>query len=126
MASATSAFSRLHGGKVAVILAPFVARILADEGRSKGDVRAYLHEHSRVSVAKFDKSWLRARLAGKNSWPNWVEEGVKHGSVPAVEIPDDITVIVAGGDIPIPQCAYMPSWGFPACRIARKIEMPQA
>jgi len=126
MASATSAFSRLHGGKVAVILAPFVARILADEGRSKGDVRAYLHEHSRVSAAEFDKSWLRARLAGKNSWPNWVEEGVKQGSVPAVEIPDDITVIVAGGDIPIPQCAYMPSWGFPACRIARKIEMPQA
>jgi hypothetical protein len=125
MASATSAFSRLHGGTVAVVIAPYVAKLLADEGKSKADVKTYLFEHSRAPAAEFEKSWLPARLAGKTKFPRWVKEGVAAGWVPAVEKPDDITVIVAGGDIPIPQCAYMPTWGFPACRIAKKIDLPQ-
>lgn len=125
MASATSAFSRLHGGTVAVVLAPYVAKLLAEEGKSKADVKAYLHANSRAPAAEFEKSWLPARLAGQTKFPRWVKEGVKAGWVPAVEKPDDITVIVAGGDIPIPQCAYMPTWGFPACRIAKKIDLPQ-
>jgi len=125
MASATSAFSRLHGGTVAVVLAPYVAKLLADEGKSKADVKTYLHENSRAPAAEFEKSWLPARLAGQTKIPRWVNEGVKAGWVPAVETPDNITIIVAGGDIPIPQCAYMPTWGFPACRIAKKIYLPQ-
>jgi len=125
MASATSAFSRLHGGTVAVVLAPYVAKLLAEEGKSKADVKTYLHEHSRAPAAEFEKSWLPARLAGKTKFPRWVKEGVQAGWVPAVESPDDIAIIVAGGDIPIPQCAYMPTWGFPACRIAKKIDLPQ-
>ncbi|MDA1097754.1 MAG: hypothetical protein O2967_02125 [Proteobacteria bacterium] len=124
MASATSAFSRLHGGTVAVILAPYIAKLLADEGKSKADVKAYLHANSRAPAAAFEKSWLPARLAGQTKFPRWVKAGLAAGGVPAVEKPDDITVIVAGGDIPIPQCAYMPTWGFPACRIARKIDLP--
>jgi len=125
MASATSAFSRLHGGRVAVVLAPYVARLLAEAGKSKADVKLYLFEHSRTPAAEFEKSWLPARLAGKTKFPRWVKDGVAAGWVPAVENPDDITLIVAGGDIPIPQCAYMPTWGFPACRIAKKIDLPQ-
>jgi hypothetical protein len=124
MASATSSFSRLHGGKVAVILAPFVAKSLAEQGQSKADVKAYLHENSQAPAAEFKKSWLPARLAGKTKWPAWVRDGLERGRVPAVEGPDDITIIVAGGNIPIPQCAYMPTWGFPPCRIAKKFEMP--
>ena len=124
MASATSAFSRLHGGKVAVILAPYVAKLLADEGRSKADVKRYLHEHGCASAEDFEKSWLASRLAGKTKWPAWVKEGVAQDRVPAVRNPDDITVIVAGGDIPIPQSAYLPTWGFPACRIAKKLDLP--
>jgi len=122
MASATSAFSRMHGGQVAVILAPYVAKMLADQGLSKADAKRYLHEQGQCSAAEFEKSWLPARLAGQTRWPRWVKEGVANNSVPAVESPDDITIIVAGGDIPIPQCAYMPTWGFPSCRIAKKIE----
>ncbi len=125
MASATSAFSRLHGGKVAVILAPYVAKLLADQGHSKQDAKAYLHAHGLAPAAAFEKSWLHARLAGKTRWPRWVKDGVAAGGVPAVESPDDITIIVAGGDIPIPQCAYLPTWGFPACRIAKRIDLPQ-
>ncbi|MBT3333932.1 MAG: hypothetical protein HOK21_13395 [Rhodospirillaceae bacterium] len=122
MASATSSFSRLHGGTVAVIVAPHVAKVLADEGKTKADVKAYLHANSMTSADEFKKSWIPSRLAGKTKFPRWVRAGLEAGWVPAVEKPEDITVIVAGGDIPIPQCAYMPTWGFPACRIAKKIE----
>ena len=125
MASATSAFSRLHGGKVAVVLAPYVAKMLAEEGKSKADVKAYLPANSQMPAAEFEKSWIPSRLAGQTKAPRWVKQALAEGAVPAVETPDDITVIVAGGDIPIPQCAYMPTWGFPGCRIARKIDLPQ-
>ena len=104
MASATSAFSRLHGGKVAVVLAPHVAKSLAQQGQRKPDVQHYLHEHGRMRADEFEKSWLRTKLAPKTGWPDWLTDSVKQGWVPAVEKPDDITIIVAGGDIPIPQC----------------------
>ena len=122
MASATSSFSRLHGGIVAVIIAPYVAKLLADEGKSKADVKAYLHANSMTTTEEFKKSWIPSRLARQTKFPRWVRAGLEAGWVPAVEKPEDITVIVAGGDIPIPQCAYMPTWGFPSCRIAKKIE----
>ncbi len=43
------------------------------------------------------------------------------GSIPAVREPDDITLIVAGAELPIPQHAYCPSWGHPPCRVTREI-----
>jgi hypothetical protein len=48
MASAVSQFSLMHGGKVAVVLAPYVARRLADDGWSKRDVKQWLHENGCV------------------------------------------------------------------------------
>jgi hypothetical protein len=41
-----------------------------------------------------------------------------------VRDPDDITLIVAGADLPIPQHAYCPSWGHPPCRVTREIVLP--
>jgi hypothetical protein len=38
-----------------------------------------------------------------------------------VREPGDITVVVAGADLAIPQLAYFPSWGFPRCRVTREI-----
>jgi hypothetical protein len=125
MASATSAFSRLHGGRVAVIIAPFVAQELAAKGHSKLDVKTFLHEHSQTTAAEFESSWLPSRLAGETNWPGWLKDGIARDRIPVVERPEDITVVIAGGDIPIPQCAYLPTWGFPPCRIVEKIESPE-
>ena len=33
-------------------------------------------------------------------------------------------VMQAGGDIPIPQNAYCPSWGFPPACITREVRLP--
>jgi hypothetical protein len=35
--------------------------------------------------------------------------------------PGDITVLVARGDLAIPQLAFFPSWGLPPCRLTREI-----
>jgi hypothetical protein len=119
MASAASAFTMLYEGRVAVIVAPFVARRLAAEGWSKDDVRRRLHAEARVPEAAWQSWWLRATA---RQWPAWVTEA--SGTLPVVKEPGDITVVVAGADLAIPQLAYLPSWGFPPCRVTREITAP--
>ena len=71
------------------------------------------------------RTWLHERLIGARQWPDWVREAAaREGAIPAVATPEDLVVLVAGGDIPIPQCAYFPSWGFPRCLVSRRIELP--
>lgn len=53
-----------------------------------------------------------------------MEEAAKAGDIPAARSPDDIVLVVAGGDIPIPQNAYCPSWGFPPACITREVRLP--
>jgi hypothetical protein len=121
MASAGSAFTMLHEGRVAVVVAPFVARRLAAEGLGKDDVRRRLHREARVPVAAWQSWWLRATA---REWPSWVRQAETSGTLPVVKEPGDITVVVAGADLAIPQLAYFPSWGFPPCRVTREITPP--
>lgn len=118
MGSAASAFNMAWEGKAAVVMAPFVAQELAGQGRSKADVKEALWRRGRMPRADFDRLWLRTRLISGERWPDWTEG---EGAVPAVARPEDIVLIVAGGDIPIPQCAWFPSWGFPPCCIVKEI-----
>ena len=119
MASAASAFTMLWEGRVTVVIAPFVARRLAGDDWSKDDVKRRLHAEARVPVAAWKEWWLRATA---RRWPAWIEAAVD--SVPVVKDPDDITVVVAGADLAIPQLAYVPAWGFPPCRVTREV-MPR-
>jgi hypothetical protein len=121
MASAASHFSIMHGGKVAVVLAPYVARQLADQGWSKSDVKRWLHDHARMRTEDWQRSWGFKALTS-HQWPHWVSRAAGKGAIPPVEKPDDITLIVAGGNLHIPQHAYLPTWGFPPCRIAIPID----
>ncbi|MBI4184960.1 MAG: hypothetical protein HY521_13300 [Proteobacteria bacterium] len=123
MGSAASLFSMANGGRVAVVLAPFVARGLAGEGWTKDAVKRYLHEHGRMPVEVWGRAWLKNLTSGQRKWPDWVVAAAAEGRLPVVRAPEDITVIVAGADLPIPQCAYFPTWGFPPCRITKRIEI---
>ncbi|HKV53973.1 MAG TPA: hypothetical protein VJN94_04955 [Candidatus Binataceae bacterium] len=120
MGSAASQFSLMHGGKVAVVLAPYVARQLAGDGWTKADVKLWLHERGRVPAAQWERSWSYKTLTA-HRWPRWVTRAAAQGAIPVVESPDDLTLIVAGGDLHIAQHAYLPTWGFPPCRITRQI-----
>lgn len=124
MGSAASLFSMLHGGKVAVLVAPHVARRLAADGHDKDHVRRYLHAHGRLRSETWRRSWLHG-TARPTDWPEWTTAAADAGAIPTVRDPDDITVVVAGADLPIPQHAYFPTWGHPPCRITKEIVLPR-
>jgi hypothetical protein len=123
MGSAASLFGILHGGMPGVILSPFTARRLAGEGWTRADVRRELHARGRLAAETWRRSWLHATVRASD-WPQWARAAAEAGSIPAVREPDDITLIVAGADLPIPQHAYCPSWGHPPCRVTREIVLP--
>jgi hypothetical protein len=124
MGSAASGFGILWSGRPTVLIAPAVAADCARHGMSKDDVRRYLWQHGRWRRQDWEKSWLNERIVANRRWPGWVEEAAKAGDIPATLTPDDIVLVVAGGDIPIPQNAYCPSWGFPPARITREVRLP--
>jgi hypothetical protein len=118
--SAASLFGILHSGKAAVILSPFTVRRLAKDGWTRADVRRELYTRGRLPVETWRRSWLHATVRASD-WPEWARAAAESGSIPAVREPDDLTLIVAGADLPIPQHAYCPSWGHPPCRVTREI-----
>jgi len=124
MGSAASGFGILWSGRPTVLLAPAVAADCASRGMGKDDVRRFLWEHGRWRRADWESSWLTQRILANRRWPEWVEEAAKAGDIPAARTPGDIVLVVAGGDIPIPQNAYCPSWGFPPARITRDVRLP--
>jgi hypothetical protein len=124
MGTAASGFGILWSGKPTVLLAPAVAADCARRGMSKDDVRRFLWQHGRWPRDEWKASWLTERILAGRRWPEWVEQAAATGDIPAARAPDDIVLVVAGGDIPIPQNAYCPSWGFPPARITREIRLP--
>ncbi|HXJ79604.1 MAG TPA: hypothetical protein VMS64_13095 [Candidatus Methylomirabilis sp.] len=121
--SAASLFAMLHEGKVAALLAPFVARKLAREGWDKADVKRYLHARGRLATETWRRSWIHS-VVRATEWPAWVTQAARSQEIPALRDPEDITVVVAGADLEVPQHAYFPSWGHPPCRVTREILMP--
>jgi hypothetical protein len=124
MGSAASVFGILHGGRPGVILSPFTARRLARDGLTRADVRRELFARGRLPAGTWRRSWIHATVR-TSDWPEWVRLAAEQeGSIPAVREPDDITLVVAGADLAIPQHAYCPSWGHPPCRVTREIVLP--
>ena len=125
MGTAASGFTMLHGGVAAVALAPFVAKELAEAGLGKADAKRRLWRDGWMPADEWRRTWLHERLIGARQWPDRVREAAaREGAVPAVATPEDLVVLVVGGDLPIPQYAYFPSWGFPRCLVSRRIELP--
>ena len=124
MASAVSAFGLLHSGRVAVLLAPHTAARLIAQGWSKSDVSRYLFEHARITSDHWRRMWIAKEIALTYRLPDWVKQAEAAGAIPVVEAAEHIVVFVAGGDAPIAQHVYFPTWGFPACRITMPIALP--
>ncbi|MBC8452148.1 MAG: hypothetical protein H8D70_02885, partial [Rhodospirillaceae bacterium] len=124
MGSAASAFSWLHGGVVTVAISPATAAALAKDGVSKEDARRWLHENGRISSEILKSLWIYRNAGKAKEWPAWAIAAIEEGRVPPVADPDQITLVVAGGDVPIAQQAYFPTWGYPDCRIMKEIVLP--
>ena len=77
------------------------------DGWTRADVRRALYLRGRLPAETWRRSWIHATVRARD-WPEWAR-AAESGSIPAVREPDDLTLIVAGADPPIPQHAYCPS-----------------
>jgi len=86
---------------MAVVIAGEHTQTISRHGWSKSDVRRYLAEHARRTVADLKRG---GGLAGE------VAPGDEHTYIPVVERPDDIMIVAAGGEEGA-MSAVIPSWG---------------
>jgi hypothetical protein len=125
MGSAASAFSWLHGGIITVVISPATAVALERDGITKEEARQWLHANGRISSDELKTLWIYKNVGKAKEWPAWALSAIEKGNVPPVKNPDKIALIVAGGDIPIAQQAYFPTWGYPDCRIMKEVALPK-
>ena len=125
MGSAASAFSWLHGGIVTVVISPATAVALERDGITKEEARQWLHANGRISSDELKTLWIYKNVGKAKEWPAWALSAIEKGNVPPVKNPDKIALVVAGGDIPIAQQAYFPTWGYPDCRIMKEVALPK-
>ena len=87
-----------------LVLEPEHAHEIADDGFTKSDVKNYIFEHAGMSVGS-----LRDRgYWGNRTWPDWVDDQDDEFMVPPVSRPENIIIVVAGGDGR--HSAWLPSW----------------
>lgn len=103
-------------GDCMLVLGPDHARFLAEHGWKKRHIQRYLFEHARKSVGRLKAGGMYGRSVERNLWPRWVDRTDEDATVPPVREPDDIQVVVAGGEGP--HSLYIPGWGTRAVTVA--------
>jgi hypothetical protein len=86
---------------MAIVIAGEHTQTISRHGWSKSDVRRYLAEQARRTVADLKRG---GGLAGE------VAAGDEHTYIPVVERPEDIMILAAGGEEGA-MSAVIPSWG---------------
>jgi hypothetical protein len=107
-------------GDTFVVLGPEHARIIAEAGWRKRDVKMFLFEHARRPVGMLRHGGPpQGDERRGHFWPRFVDPDDDSQMVPVVRRPEDIYIIVAGGPGG-PHSAYLPGWG--SGKITRKID----
>lgn len=87
-----------RGGETIIVLSPTHARIIAGEGWSKDDVKYYLWEKARKPLGQLKQGGY-FNVGGLLYWPKWVDIENDDYMVPVAFQPQDILVVVAGGEV---------------------------
>jgi hypothetical protein len=91
----------LRQGEVMIVIAAEHMHTIARHGWSKHNIRAYLSQHARRTVADLKRG---------GGLPGVPEPGDEQAYIPVVEHPDDIMIVAAGGHEGA-MSAVIPSWG---------------
>ena len=110
-------------GDTFVVLGPEHARMLAQAGWRKRDIKLFIFENARKPVGRLRHGGPPQGDSNRGLlWPRFVDPSDDAQMVPVVRRSEDIHVLVAGG-AGGPHSVYLPGWG---SRMAiRKIEVPQ-
>jgi hypothetical protein len=92
-----------------VVLSPEHARVCAEAGWRKADVRQFLFETARLRHGDLRAGGLYGAQTEKYPWPRWLDRRSDETRVPVARRAEDIIVIVAGG--PGRHSLYIPGWG---------------
>jgi hypothetical protein len=96
-----STSSGTRQGEIAIVIAGEHTQTISRHGWSKSDMRRYLAEQARRTVADLKRG---GGLAGD------VAPGDEQHYIPVVERPEDILIVAAGGQEGA-MSAVIPSWG---------------
>jgi hypothetical protein len=99
--SVASSASGTRQGEITIVIAGEHMRTISRHGWSKRDIRTYLAEHARRTVADLKRG---------GGLPGGIEAGDEQRYIPVVERPEDILIVTAGGDEGA-MSAVIPSWG---------------
>ena len=98
-------------GDTVVVLGPEHARILAEDGWRKRDIKLFLFEHARKPVGLLRRGGPPQGDSRREMlWPKFVDPSDDAQLVPVVRRPEDIHILVAGGPGG-PHSVYLPGWG---------------
>ena len=98
-------------GDTFVILGPEHARMLAEAGWRKRDIRQFLFEHARKPVSLLRRGGpAQGDSRRELLWPRFVDPSDDGQMVPVVRRAEDIHILVAGGPGG-PHSVYVPGWG---------------
>jgi hypothetical protein len=99
--SVADSASGTRQGEMAIVIAAEHMHTIARQGWAKREVRAYLCEHARRTVADLKRG---------GGLPDEAALGDEQTYVPVVERPEDLMIVAAGGDEGA-MSAVIPSWG---------------
>ncbi len=99
--SVASSASGTRQGEMAIVIAAEHMHTISRHGWSKQDIRTYLSQHARRTVADLKRG---------GGLPGDVEAGDERHHISVVERPDDLMIVAAGGDEGA-MSAVIPSWG---------------
>ena len=102
-------------GEPILALGPEHAVILARDGLSKDDIRAYVFAHARVPRA----TWEAGGMFGMGFAPDEVFPG--EAAIPLIRKPEHLMIIVAGG--PGRHSCWMPTFGAMTRSVTRAIAL---
>ena len=93
------------GTQIVLVLCPEHAEDIHASGLSKADVREFIYQNARMPIHQLEG----IGHYGNRNWPLWIDQTNPNTLVPIALSPDDIVVVVAGGDGR--HSAWLSGWG---------------
>ncbi len=104
-----------------LVLNPLHARIFAEDGYSKEDVKRALLEKASIPFSRFKSShYYTKRIT--TACP-WFAEATDDTMIPLLDSTEQLTIVVAGGGN-WGHAIYFPAWGSYRSRVTKKIKLP--
>ena len=117
------------GAELLVTISPLNVARFREEGWSKQDVKHYLWDHSKVPYHRIKQLGILTAVEMGGSdfaefrWPKWIDKSDPNYPVPATLSPDDVHVVVCGGNGD--WCTVCHGWGYGGVAITKEIKAPR-